>query len=97
MSAASAPGIGVQFRPDPPQRGSFPVDHDGECAHLVGDYLKCLKITDGTNAPNCRLLAKKYLECRMMHDLMDKDEMQNLGLAPDQLKPRPISELSYKK
>ena len=43
----------------PPDKGSFPLDHDGECKQVMIDYLKCLQKTDCENA-SCRDLAKKY-------------------------------------
>ena len=73
-----------------PERGSFPLDHDAECKHLISSYLRCLKkprpsldsgkIQAGTNDEECRLIAKDYLQCRMDNNLMAKDEMKNLGL-----------------
>lgn len=84
MSAASAPGVGGgSFTPVPPQRGSFPVDHDGECAELVNKYLQCIKLSQGQNSSNCRIIAKRFLECRMSHDLMDRDDWKNLGFAEE--------------
>ena len=78
------PGGAMQaLSPTPPERGSFPLDHDGECSDQMQKYIKCLKLVKGENAPNCRLLAKEYLKCRMNHDLMDKDEWKNLGLPED--------------
>lgn len=80
-----------------PERGSFPLDHDAECKHLISSYLRCLKqprpspnsgkIQAGINDEECRLIAKDYLQCRMDKNLMAKDEMKNLGLEfPSQLK-----------
>lgn len=84
MSAASAPGIGGgKFTPVPPQKGSFPVDHDGECTHLVEKYLKCIKLAGGQNSATCRGLAKDFLECRMKNDLMDYDDWENLGFKDE--------------
>ncbi|AQZ17437.1 COX19 (YLL018C-A) [Zygosaccharomyces parabailii] len=78
------PGGAMQaLSPTPPERGSFPLDHDGECSDQMLKYIQCLKLVKGENAPNCRLLAKEYLKCRMNHDLMDKDEWKNLGLPED--------------
>ena len=37
----------------------------GDCKPLVGEYLRCVRRANGTNAPECRLLAKGYLKCRM--------------------------------
>ncbi|ORY87765.1 hypothetical protein BCR37DRAFT_342782 [Protomyces lactucae-debilis] len=62
----------------PPQRGSFPLDHDGECQSIVKEYLSCLKTARGKNTP-CRDLAKAFLQCRMQHGLMSPDEMSSLG------------------
>jgi cytochrome c oxidase assembly protein subunit 19 len=68
-----------------PERGSFPLDHDAECKHLISSYLRCLKSQDppGKNNEECRLLAKGYLACRMEKGLMAKDEWPNLGLNFD--------------
>ncbi|GKZ42529.1 cytochrome c oxidase assembly protein cox19 [Aspergillus brasiliensis] len=77
-----APGGGAApMKPTPPERGSFPLDHDGsECKHLITDYLKCLKSRRGVNDDECRKLAKSYLSCRMDHNLMAPDDFKNLGL-----------------
>lgn len=45
------------------------------------DYLKCMKFTENKNAPNCRILAKKYLKCRMENQLMDDSDWDSLGLV----------------
>lgn len=37
----------------------------GECKPVMQEYLQCLKKVRGTNDPECRLLAKAYLQCRM--------------------------------
>lgn len=44
------------------------------------DYLKCMKYTSNKNAPNCRLMAKSYLRCRMENQLMDESDWDSLGL-----------------
>ncbi|KAL3488112.1 hypothetical protein BJX62DRAFT_212507 [Aspergillus germanicus] len=75
------PGGGVTpVKPTPPERGSFPLDHDGECKHLIQNYLKCLKLQRGVNDEECRKLAKGYLACRMDKNLMAPDDFKNLGL-----------------
>mmetsp|Transcript_2106 Transcript_2106/g.2292 ORF Transcript_2106/g.2292 Transcript_2106/m.2292 type:complete len:128 (+) Transcript_2106:2-385(+) len=80
--ATGAPGNSFsRWSPTPPERGSFPLDHDGECKQQMMDYLKCMKFTENLNAPNCRVLAKKYLKCRMDNQLMDKSEWDSLGLV----------------
>jgi len=84
MSGFGSPGgRAVSVKPSPPERGSFPLDHDAECKHLISSYLRCLKTqsTPGQNNEECRKLAKGYLACRMDHNLMAKDSMENLGLV----------------
>ncbi|CAG8452364.1 4415_t:CDS:2 [Acaulospora colombiana] len=88
------PPDNVSFAPSPPERGSFPLDHDGECKHLMQEYLQCLKKNFGNNG-NCRNLSKAYLKCRMeksiylmvtvikYRGLMAQDEMRNLGFQDD--------------
>lgn len=85
--------------PAPPERGSFPLDHDSECSTIMKDYLTCLKLVHGTNAHGCRLLAKSYLKCRMDHGLMDHDEWKNLGLPEDDkpIIPRKLDDPSSNK
>ncbi|KAF7502116.1 Cytochrome c oxidase assembly protein cox19 [Endocarpon pusillum] len=90
MSFGAPGGRALNIKPTPPERGSFPLDHDAECKHLISSYLRCLKkprhssdsgkIQAGINDEECRLIAKDYLQCRMDKNLMAKDEMKNLGL-----------------
>lgn len=78
------PGGGQKVsKPIPPERGSFPLDHDGECKPIIADYLRCLRRVNGKNDDDCRMMAKEYLKCRMEHNLMAPDEMKNLGFAED--------------
>ncbi|RKP31061.1 cytochrome c oxidase assembly protein COX19, partial [Metschnikowia bicuspidata] len=63
-----------------PERGLFPLDHLGECKQTMMDYLKCMKFTENKNAPNCRVMAKRYLKCRMDNELMEKSDWESLGL-----------------
>ncbi|KAI9473308.1 hypothetical protein BX667DRAFT_422633 [Coemansia mojavensis] len=62
MSFGGPPKISV--KPTPPDRGSFPLDHDGECKDAMALYLSCLEGNRGSGK-KCRDLSKKYLECRM--------------------------------
>ncbi|KAF2145551.1 uncharacterized protein K452DRAFT_205449, partial [Aplosporella prunicola CBS 121167] len=84
MSTFGSPGgrTTVQ-KPIPPERGSFPLDHEGECKPIMAQYLRCLRQHRGTNDPECRLLSKSYLKCRMERNLMAPDEMKNLGFSDD--------------
>ncbi|KAI0880356.1 uncharacterized protein GGS22DRAFT_175037 [Annulohypoxylon maeteangense] len=82
MSSFGSPGSGTYSgKPTPPQRGSFPLDHDGECTDVMKKYLTCLKNGKGINIEECRSLSKSYLLCRMDRNLMAKDDMKNLGFA----------------
>ncbi|KAL2832066.1 hypothetical protein BDW59DRAFT_139645 [Aspergillus cavernicola] len=80
MSFGAPGGGSTNIKPTPPERGSFPLDHDGECKHLIQNYLKCLKLQRGVNDDQCRVLAKGYLACRMEKNLMAPDNFRNLGL-----------------
>ncbi|KAL6169206.1 Cytochrome c oxidase assembly protein cox19 [Exserohilum turcicum] len=66
MSTFGGAGLGQKVqKPSPPERGSFPLDHDGECKHIMMSYLRCIKSHRGSNDPECRDLSKSYLSCRM--------------------------------
>ncbi|KAF1984704.1 hypothetical protein K402DRAFT_395402 [Aulographum hederae CBS 113979] len=80
MSQFGGPGGGRNFsKPTPPQRGSFPLDHDAVCASKMKDYLTCIRAHRGMNDEACRQISKGYLVCRMENNLMAPDEMRNLG------------------
>ncbi|KAI0846923.1 hypothetical protein F5Y00DRAFT_242870 [Daldinia vernicosa] len=84
MSSFGSPGAGPYTgKPTPPQRGSFPLDHDGECKAVMTKYLSCIKKVKGVNDEECRNLAKTYLSCRMDRNLMAKDDFKNLGFASE--------------
>ncbi|KAI8254106.1 LIM domain-containing protein [Colletotrichum sp. SAR11_239] len=86
MSQLGGPGARqANAKPIPPQRGSFPLDHDGECKHVISNYLECIKKVRGVNDAQCRDLAKSYLACRMDRNLMAKDDFKNLGFGNDQM------------
>ncbi|XP_070145589.1 cytochrome c oxidase assembly protein COX19 isoform X1 [Ovis canadensis] len=52
------------FQPRPPDKGSFPLDHFGECKSFKEKFMKCLRDNNFENAL-CRNESKEYLECRM--------------------------------
>ncbi|KAI1776704.1 hypothetical protein F4818DRAFT_411623 [Hypoxylon cercidicola] len=90
MSSFGSPGTGPYAgKPTPPQRGSFPLDHDGECKAVMTKYLSCIKKVKGMNDEECRQLAKSYLTCRMDRNLMAKDDFKNLGFASESDTPTP--------
>ncbi|KAL1407263.1 Cytochrome c oxidase assembly protein cox19 [Vanrija albida] len=80
MSFGRPGGWGDSFKVTPPQRGSFPLDHDGECKTFMLSYMTCLK-AHGSDGGQCRPEARDYLACRMDKGLMERDSMQNLGLG----------------
>ncbi|KUI60463.1 Cytochrome c oxidase assembly protein COX19 [Cytospora mali] len=79
MSGYGPGGGQIYTKPIPPQRGSFPLDHDGECKQAMTQYLSCIKKVKGVNKDECRELAKSYLSCRMDRNLMARDDFKNLG------------------
>ena len=66
----------------PPERGIFPLDHDGECKETMKKYLECLKSHESDHF-KCRDQSKQYLQCRMDVDLMAKEDLNNLGFGSD--------------
>jgi cytochrome c oxidase assembly protein subunit 19 len=50
--------------PVPPEKGSFPLDHDAECKTVMKIYLDCLRKYKGSSA-ECRKETKEYFKCRM--------------------------------
>uniref|UniRef100_A0A7S2MZ10 CHCH domain-containing protein n=1 Tax=Zooxanthella nutricula TaxID=1333877 RepID=A0A7S2MZ10_9DINO len=64
----------------PPDKGSFPLDHFGECTALKEEYMRCLRDNSFDNM-SCRYLSKQYLECRMDKNLMRHEPMSSLGFT----------------
>ena len=69
-----------QFKPTPPDKGSFPLDHDGECKVFYLKYMVCLSKNENSNS-KCRLESKDYLNCRMDKGLMAKESWSKLGYS----------------
>ncbi|TPX40767.1 hypothetical protein SeMB42_g02878 [Synchytrium endobioticum] len=82
VTRTSTMSIGSNFqrfsRPSAPERGSFPLDLDGECKSAAKDFMNCIKQAQGKHSL-CRDLSRAYLQCRMDHGLMVRDDMKNLG------------------
>ena len=68
------------FNPTAPERGSFPLDHDGECKKDMLRYMICLR-ENKNDGSLCRVAAKNYLECRMNNQLMVKEDWKKLGFG----------------
>mmetsp|Transcript_20609 Transcript_20609/g.61461 ORF Transcript_20609/g.61461 Transcript_20609/m.61461 type:complete len:120 (-) Transcript_20609:269-628(-) len=64
----------------PPERGSFPLDHGKECTPLKKEFLACLK-AHGNEHVACRALSQRYIECRMDRGLMARDDLKNVGFG----------------
>jgi cytochrome c oxidase assembly protein subunit 19 len=62
----------------PPEKGSFPLDHEAECKQFMVSYMRCLRENAHKNT-ECRLLARDYLQCRMDKNLMAKEDWGKLG------------------
>jgi cytochrome c oxidase assembly protein subunit 19 len=69
---------GARIQVKPPERGVFPLDHDGECKALMTSFLGCLEDNKHDHFP-CKDFSKAYLQCRMDKNLMAKENMSNLG------------------
>ncbi|GMK54370.1 hypothetical protein CspeluHIS016_0109560 [Cutaneotrichosporon spelunceum] len=80
MSFGRPGALSDNFKVSPPLRGSFPLDHDGECKTFMQSYMKCLK-ANKNDAGACRAESRDYLSCRMDNELMSREEFQNLGLG----------------
>lgn len=66
------------FRAKQPDKGSFPLDHDGECKEYMKRYMDCLKQNNNDNH-SCRFESRDYLQCRMDRQLMAKENFGRLG------------------
>lgn len=73
------------FTPTPPDKGSFPLDHEGVCKKQMVLFMKCLRDTDNNNSA-CREASKNYLACRMENNLMSKEEWSKLGFTDEESK-----------
>ncbi|KAI9228566.1 MAG: hypothetical protein DHS80DRAFT_15299 [Piptocephalis tieghemiana] len=87
MSFGRPPNVNP-FKATPPDRGSFPLDHEGRCLckEMMQAYMKCLQANKSNNGA-CRHLSEAYLKCRMDRGLMAQDDMRNLGFRSDQPDP----------
>ncbi len=68
------------FSPIAPVKGSFPLDHEGECKKFMLRYMICLR-ENGNQNSECRALSKDYLDCRMEKQLMAREDWSKLGFG----------------
>lgn len=66
----------------PPQRGIFPLDHEASCRSYMEQYLECLKKEKDVHH-KCRQFSRDYLQCRMDHQLMAQENLDDLGFSHD--------------
>jgi hypothetical protein len=71
-------GAARGYAPVPPEKGSFPLDHGGQCRPLMKGFLECLAENRAAHA-RCATLSKAYLACRMQHGLMAVEDLDELG------------------
>ncbi|KAK0178593.1 hypothetical protein PV327_007471 [Microctonus hyperodae] len=71
--------------PIPPEKGSFPLDHEGFCKRSMIKYMRCLYDNKNSNTL-CRDVAKEYLGCRMDNNLMTREEWSKLGFTDEDKK-----------
>ena len=70
--------------PSAPARGSFPLDHAGACKVAAVAYLSCIRAAAAAPAaPECKALSRDYLACRMSHNLMAAENLDELGFGAD--------------
>lgn len=75
---------GSAFSPKPPAKGSFPLDHLGECKDFAVAYEQCLERHKKVSS-ECRSEARLYLQCRMERGLMATEEWKKLGLDKEKM------------
>eukprot|EP01116_Phalansterium_solitarium_P011585 TRINITY_DN2730_c0_g1_i1.p1 TRINITY_DN2730_c0_g1~~TRINITY_DN2730_c0_g1_i1.p1 ORF type:complete len:120 (-),score=10.94 TRINITY_DN2730_c0_g1_i1:80-439(-) len=71
--------------PRPPEKGSFPLDHDGECVDVARRYMECVR--ENRVAGLCKELSKSYITCRMDKGLMAREDLSQLGFLD---RPHPL-------
>lgn len=64
----------------PPDKGSFPLDHNATCKSAMSTLMDCLRAHEHKNYP-CKTLSKAYLECRMKNNLMTTEDLDEMGFA----------------
>ncbi|CXI14912.1 cytochrome c oxidase assembly protein COX19, putative [Plasmodium berghei] len=67
-----------------PDRGSFPLDHSNECTSIKNNYLKCLKEHKNDHI-SCKKYSKEYFMCRIDNNLLEKQDLSNLGFYENEL------------
>eukprot|EP01084_Bolivina_argentea_P270943 460839_1 len=76
---APSRGRGIQTAPE---KGVFPLDHGGECKKAKEEFMGCIKTHNNSHEP-CKALSRSYLQCRMDCGLMQKENLDMLGLKAE--------------
>lgn len=89
---------GARVKTLPPEKGVFPLDHEGECKAKMTVFLQCLKDNKGDHFP-CKSDSKTYLQCRMDVGLMNKEDLNTLGLGinPEYIRTEVVEDVKEKK
>ncbi|NWY57101.1 COX19 protein, partial [Chionis minor] len=77
------------FKPRPPDKGAFPLDHFGECSAFKERFMECLR-ESGYESGACRQRAMAYLECRMERQAAPR------GAAGQLMANEPLEKLGFK-
>ncbi|NWU95833.1 COX19 protein, partial [Upupa epops] len=81
------------FKPRPPDKGAFPLDHFGECSAFKERFMECLR-DSGYESSACRPLSKAYLECRMDRQVLPG--AGRCGAAGQLMANEPLEKLGFK-
>jgi CHCH domain len=68
----------------PPEKGSFPLDHESLCKKYMLRYMNCLR-ENKDNSSACRNHSKDYLSCRMENGLMAEESWEKLGFKKHEI------------
>lgn len=77
----------------PAARGSFPLDHGGQCKAAADAYLACIRSPTTKQAHfECKDLSRSYLECRMNKNLMAPEDLGTLGFSAERAVVPPVDD-----
>jgi len=62
----------------PPEKGSFPIDHKSACTPFYESYMICLEQNERISR-FCANSAKEYLQCRIDNNLMQNENVDEIG------------------
>ncbi|NXC15928.1 COX19 protein, partial [Corythaeola cristata] len=82
------------FKPRPPDKGAFPLDHFGECSAFKERFMECLR-DSGYESGACRQRAMAYLECRMERQVVPGPRRGG-GAAGQLMANEPLEKLGFK-